>query len=215
MRSADPHASTAPRRWGPSLLWSALLISSAFLGCSSEDSATLSLSPTPNDSGETGGASGENDLDATAGSDSGEANGDEQTSDPSSCLSGCPEDFPNCLNGRCAECTDSSDCETEEMCELTTGLCRRACTTVDDCSGDEFCSPSGVCLECAIDHDCTSEDDAYCSDDGLCIECRSDDDCSGNEENVCDPVTAECVECLSDDDCSSESCDRTQRECAL
>ncbi len=176
--------------------------------CSSEETATLSLQPTPVEGA--GGAS----EGATGGSSSTGGGSRDGVAEPvDECLRGCPEKAPYCLNGKCAECSGDSHCEVEDMCDLAAGLCRRACEDANDCDNEDFCSPSGICLECAIDADCSSEEKNRCSSDGRCVDCLSDGDCDTTEDGICDLFTGECVECVRDSDCESGVCDTQRREC--
>jgi hypothetical protein len=116
----------------------------------------------------------------------------------------CPTARPACAitedgdDNRCVECTDSTFCESTEVCGrdfdcvATMGVCREPF----DCPAERalcalFVSGEiGVCVECAADDDCDGDRPA-CATNGDCVPAGARTECE--ERDPCGPLRA-CVE---------------------
>lgn len=166
----------------------ALMVGILMLACSTADSATLSLHPDDLSPSEAARSAGGGAFDAGRPNEPANAAAFIRPD----CDAGCPESLPACLNEVCAECDGAAQCEEDEVCQLSSGLCREPCNADSECSLDEFCGEGGFCVECEADLDCQLTDDAFCSPKGSCVECRSDADCSSADGEFCIPGIYEC-----------------------
>jgi len=91
----------------------------------------------------------------------------------------------HCQDNVCIGCTDSSQCDRTEVCDVVKHTCVE-CVSNADC-GQGKCNPlSQVCVECVEDSDCKGKDffcereDAYFSS-CVKITCERDSDCEIGE----------------------------------
>lgn len=85
----------------------------------------------------------------------------------------CPDERPECAEGRCQACTEDASCEGRGFCETETGLCVE-CLRDEHCEGDGAECVDNVCIECRANEDCPS---------GLCSQgkCQPPLPCSNGE----------------------------------
>jgi hypothetical protein len=88
---------------------------------------------------------------------------------------------PYCVDGRCAACKSSAQCQ----------------------GGAPICSATHACVSCAaVDAGCAGTTPACEADSGRCVECASNDGCPLPTKPICDGATHTCMPCTSDGQCA-------------
>jgi hypothetical protein len=134
----------------------------------------------------------------------------------------------NPANNRCVQCTKTTDCSGDDVCDLGSNQCTSTCSEAAQCKAPKpVCnSPPGLCVgclgnadcsgatakcntsrkecvQCVDDSSCTAATAPVCSPGNRCVECVDDSTCRQEGRGHCDPVTNTCTECLTSNQCAS------------
>ncbi|CAH1788438.1 unnamed protein product, partial [Owenia fusiformis] len=126
-----------------------------------------------------------------------------------------------CLDGKCVQCRNDSDCDEDrhEFCFQGLYQCREAGEEAESCETDEACKSGkcigNICVNCATDSDCEG---GFCATPGdagdftynqCSLKQSTNEPCTRNQACISGKCqSGRCVECRNDPDCSSgEFCD--------
>jgi hypothetical protein len=141
------------------------------------------------------------------------------------CVGAAAGEICDTVSGLCVECLVDENCETGEVCNMTTYTCeleQTGCTSNADCVGDPagaICNTtSGDCVECMIDDNCGTGEVCNMTTYTCELEqtgCTSNADCMGDPAGaICNTTSGECVECMMDSNCTDgEVCNMTTYTC--
>lgn len=141
-------------------------------------------------------------YDATAGDAADSAQVDAKATIPCASPAECGSGV--CVEGTCAECAYSLDCNPQPA-RCIAGACvaQTTCTTDKSCaSAGKVCDPnSQLCVDCLSGADCP---DGMACKSHKCLQagapCKSSKECAPS--GVCDKASAACVECATTADCA-------------